>query len=378
MTKFLQFEPAFNVQSGRVVVWIIGCAGCRLEYCQESAIIETSSIFQPKTRLMKKIAINGFGRIGRAALKVIFETNDLELVGVNDLLSIENAAYLLKYDSNYGKYDRDIQINGDILTIDGKPVKYTSEKNIESLPWASLEVDVVIESTGIFTNQTDAEKHLAAGAKFVVISGPTKDTPTVVHGVNTEDGKVSVFSCASCTTNNISPIIEILGRRLGIKKAILNTTHAYTASQTLVDAPSKREPRMGRAAATNLAPAATGAAVATTKALPQYAGKFDGIAVRVPVPVGSISDITFIAERATSVQEINQILIEEAATSRYEKVVAVTDEPLVSSDIIKSPYAATVDLEMTRVVDGDLVKVMAWYDNEWGFTNQMIRQIQSI
>lgn len=327
---------------------------------------------------MKKIAINGFGRIGRAALKVIFETTDLELVGINDLMSIENAAYLLKYDTNYGKYEKAVTVEGDTILIDGKAIKYTSIRDIENLPWKELEAEVIIESTGIFTSQAAADQHLAAGAKFVVISGPTKDTPTVVHGVNTEAGKVAVFSCASCTTNNISPVIEILGRRLGIKKAILNTTHAYTASQTLVDAPSKREPRMGRAAANNLAPAATGAAIATTKALPQYAGKFDGIAVRVPVAVGSISDITFIAERPTSVEEINQILTEEAATPRYEKVLAVTDEPLVSSDIVKSPFAATVDLEMTRVVDGDLVKVMAWYDNEWGFTNQMIRQIQSL
>ncbi|PMD99302.1 type I glyceraldehyde-3-phosphate dehydrogenase [Siphonobacter sp. BAB-5405] len=327
---------------------------------------------------MKKIAINGFGRIGRAALKVIFETTDLELVGINDLMSIENAAYLLKYDTNYGKYEKEVTVEGDTILIDGKAIQYTSIRDIENLPWKELEAEVIIESTGIFTSQAAANQHLAAGAKFVVISGPTKDTPTVVHGVNTEAGKVAVFSCASCTTNNISPVIEILGRRLGIKKAILNTTHAYTASQTLVDAPSKREPRMGRAAANNLAPAATGAAIATTKALPQYAGKFDGIAVRVPVAVGSISDITFIAERPTSVEEINQILTEEAATPRYEKVLAVTDEPLVSSDIVKSPFAATVDLEMTRVVDGDLVKVMAWYDNEWGFTNQMIRQIQSL
>ncbi|WP_420156132.1 type I glyceraldehyde-3-phosphate dehydrogenase [Siphonobacter sp.] len=327
---------------------------------------------------MKKIAINGFGRIGRAALKVIFETNDLELVGINDLMSIENAAYLLKYDTNYGKYEKAVTVEGDTILIDGKAIRYTSIRDIENLPWKELEAEVVIESTGIFTSQAAGDRHIAAGAKFVVISGPTKDTPTVVHGVNTEEGKVAVFSCASCTTNNISPVIEILGRRLGIKKAILNTTHAYTASQTLVDAPSKREPRMGRAAANNLAPAATGAAIATTKALPQYAGKFDGIAVRVPVAVGSISDITFIAEHPTSVEEINQILTEEAATPRYEKVLAVTDEPLVSSDIVKSPFAATVDLEMTRVVDGDLVKVMAWYDNEWGFTNQMIRQIQSL
>lgn len=327
---------------------------------------------------MKKIAINGFGRIGRAALKIIFENNDLELVAVNDLMSIENAAYLLKYDSNYGKYEKEVRVEGDAIVVGGKVVKYHSIREIENLPWKSLGVDVVIESTGFFTNNADAEKHIASGAKFVVISGPTKDTPTVVHGVNTEEGKVSIFSCASCTTNSISPVIEILGRRLGIKKAILNTTHAYTASQTLVDAPSKREPRMGRAAGMNLAPAATGAAIATTKALPQYAGKFDGIAVRVPVSIGSISDITFVAERPTTVEEINQILTEEAATERYAQVVAVSDEPLVSTDIAKSTFAATVDLEMTRVVDGDLVKVMAWYDNEWGFTSQMIRQIQSL
>lgn len=327
---------------------------------------------------MKKIAINGFGRIGRSSLKVILESPDLELAGINDLMSIENAVYLLKYDSIYGKYEKKVSFEGEFIIIDDRRIKYTSKKDPLELPWKELEIDVVIESTGLFTNMVDAQKHLTAGSKFVVISGPTKDTPTIVHGVNTEEGKVSVFSCASCTTNNISPLIEILGRRIGIKKAILNTTHAYTASQTLVDAPSKREPRMGRTAGINLAPAATGAAIATTKALPQYAGKFDGVAVRVPVPVGSISDITFVTERNTSAEEINAILTEEAGTPRYEKVVSVTDEPLVSTDIIKSPFAATVDLEMTRVVDGDLVKVMAWYDNEWGFTNQMIRQIQEL
>jgi len=327
---------------------------------------------------MKRVAINGFGRIGRTALKIISETVDVEVVAINDLMSIENAAYLLKYDSNYGKYEKEVTVEGDTIRVDGKPIRYTSIREIESLPWKSVQAEVVIESTGIFTNNADAGKHVAAGAKYVVISGPTKDTPTVVHGVNTEDGRVAIFSCASCTTNSISPVIEILGRRLGIKKAILNTTHGYTASQSLVDAPSKREPRMGRAAGINLAPAATGAAIATTKALPQYAGKFDGIAVRVPVPVGSISDITFIAERNTTIEEINRILTEESGTSRYSKVLSVTSEPIVSADIIKSPYAATIDLEMTRVVDGDLVKVMAWYDNEWGFTSQMIRQIQSL
>ena len=324
---------------------------------------------------MKKISINGFGRIGRSSLKIIMQTPHLELVGINDLMTIENAVFLLKHDSIYGKYEKLVTHDADYIYIEEKKIRYTSIKDPAYLPWKKLDVEIVIESTGLFTNSADAEKHLAAGAKFVVISGPTKDTPTVVHGVNTEEGKVAIFSCASCTTNNISPIIEILGRRIGIKKAILNTTHAYTASQTLMDAPSKREFRMGRSAGINSAPAATGAAIATTKALPQYAGKFDGIAIRVPVAVGSISDITFIAERITTVAEINQVLTEEAQTPRYKSIVDVTDEPLVSTDIIKSPFAATIDLEMTRVVDGDLVKVMAWYDNEWGFTNQMIRQI---
>lgn len=327
-----------------------------------------------------KIGINGFGRIGRASLKVIMDTPGLEVVAINDLLTIDNAAYLLKYDSVYGIYDKDVSGNGDTLNVGSKKIKYLSVKDPAALPWKDLKVDTVIESTGLFTNREDAEKHIHAGAKHVVISGPTKsvDTPTIVHGVNTKDGKVAIFSCASCTTNNISPLIEIMGRRIGIKKAILNTTHAYTASQGLVDGPSKKKPRMGRAAAMNLVPATTGAAIATIKALPQYKGKFDGIAIRTPVVVGSMSDITFVAERPTSVEEINAILKEEAATDRYKKVVSVSEEPLVSTDIIQSTFASVVDAEMTRVVDGDLCKIMAWYDNEWGFTNQMIRQIKEL
>lgn len=327
--------------------------------------------------MKKKIAINGFGRIGRAALKLILDQKELELIAINDLMSIENAAYLLKYDTVYGMYEHEVKVHDDHLHIGGHNVKYFSEKNPENLPWKSLNIDVVVESTGLFTSREDAEKHVLAGASTVVISGPTSsvDVPTVVHGVNTEIGKVRIFSCASCTTNNTAPLIEILGRRIGIKKAILNTTHAYTASQSLVDAPSKKEFRMGRAAANNLAPAATGAAKAVTRALPQYEGKFDGIAVRTPVPVGSISDITFIAERNTSAEEINRVLREEAESNKYKGVLAVTDQQLVSSDIIKRPEATIVDLEMTRVVDGDLVKVMAWYDNEWGVTNQLIKQI---
>ncbi|HET7117565.1 MAG TPA: glyceraldehyde 3-phosphate dehydrogenase NAD-binding domain-containing protein [Hanamia sp.] len=328
---------------------------------------------------MKKIAINGFGRIGRASLKVIMDTPGLEVVAINDLLTIENAAYLLKYDSAYGIYNKDVSADGDYLKVGDKKISYLSIKNPAELPWKDLAIDTVIESTGLFTNREDAEKHIHAGAKQVVISGPTKsiDTPTVVHGVNTKDGKVAIFSCASCTTNNISPVIEIIGRRIGIKKAILNTIHAYTASQSLVDGPSKKKLRMGRAAAMNLVPASTGAAIATIKTLPQYEGKFDGIAIRTPVVVGSISDITFVAERKTSAEEINNILKEEAATGRYKKVISVSNEPLVSTDIIQSPFASTIDMEMTRVVDGDLCKILAWYDNEWGFTNQMIRQILS-
>jgi glyceraldehyde 3-phosphate dehydrogenase len=326
---------------------------------------------------MKKIAINGFGRIGRAALKIITDTSGLEVVAINDLMSIDNAAYLLRYDSVYGKYKKEVKVSGDHLQIGDKKIFFLSEKDPGKLPWKDLNIDIVIESTGFFTKREDAEKHILSGAKTVVISGPTKskNTPTVIHGVNTADGKTSIFSCASCTTNNVGPVIEIMNRRIGIKKAILNTTHGYTASQSLIDAPSKREFRMGRAAGMNLAPASTGAAIATTKALPELEGRFDGVAVRTPVVVGSISDITFLAARNTSANEINEILTEEATTDRYKLVLAVSDEPLVSTDIIQSPFASIVDLNMTRVVDGDLVKIMAWYDNEWGFTNQMIRQL---
>lgn len=326
---------------------------------------------------MKKIAINGFGRIGRAALKIIIDTPGLEIIAINDLMSIDNAAYLLRHDSVYGKYKKEVIASGDHLQVGDKKILFISEKDPGKLPWKNLNIDIVIESTGFFTKREDAEKHIYSGAKSVVISGPTKskNTPTVIHGVNTADGKTSIFSCASCTTNNIGPVMEIMIRRIGIKKAILNTTHAYTASQSLIDAPSKKEFRMGRAAGMNLAPASTGAAIATTKALPELEGKFDGVAVRTPVVAGSISDITFIAARNTSAKEINDVLTEESKTERYKLVLAVSDEPLVSTDIIQSPFASIVDLSLTRVVDGDLVKIMAWYDNEWGFTNQMIRQI---
>lgn len=329
---------------------------------------------------MKRIAINGMGRIGRAALKVILDTPSLEVVAVNDIISIENLVYLIKYDSVYGIYEKEVSHDGQNLLIDGVKIKYTSIKNPEQLPWKENTIEVVIESTGLFTAGEDAQKHIKAGAKTVVISAPTNslDTPTVVHGVNSKDGNTNIFSCASCTTNNISPVVEILGRRIGIKKAIMTTVHAYTASQGIVDKPSKKNFRMGRAGGVNLVPTTTGAAIATTKALPQYADKFDGVAIRVPIPVGSISDLTFVTEKPVTAKEVNTILKEEALTTRYAHVLDTTTEPIVSSDIVKSPYASTVDLSMTRVVDGDLLKVMTWYDNEWGFTNQMIRQILEI
>ncbi len=326
---------------------------------------------------MKRIAINGMGRIGRASLKVILNQPELNLVAVNDIIPIENIAYLIKYDSVYGIYEKKVSHDAENLIIDGQKIKYNSLKNPEELPWLEHSIDVVIESTGFFTTSEDARSHLSAGAKSVIISAPAKgeDIPTVVHGVNSKDGNTSIFSCASCTTNNISPVAEILGRRVGIKKAIMTTVHAYTASQGIVDAPSEKNFRMGRAGAANIIPTTTGAAIATTKALPEYIGKFDGVALRVPIPVGSISDLTFVTERAVQVEEVNAIFVEESKTPRYTKIVTTTTEPLVSSDIVKSPYAATIDLNMTRVVDGDLLKVMTWYDNEWGFTNQMLRQI---
>ncbi len=325
---------------------------------------------------MKKIAINGMGRIGRASLKIILNTPELELVAVNDIAPIDNIAYLLKYDSVHGAFEKDVKIEANNLVIDGEQIPFYNERNPADLPWSELGVEVVIESTGVFTKEEDAQKHVDAGAKIVILSGPTSSggVPTVVHGVNTKDGASTIFSCASCTTNNISPVIEILGRRLGIQKAIMTTVHANTSSNSIVDAPHKKA-RMGRTGFNNIIPTTTGAATATTKAMPEYVGIFDGMALRVPVAVGSVSDITLVTAKKTSKEEINKIFIEEAATDRYKNVIRVTNDAIVSSDIIKDPHAAIIDLEMTKVVDGDLVKVLAWYDNEWGFANQMIRQI---
>ena len=325
---------------------------------------------------MTTIAINGLGRIGRAAFKIILETPELELRAVNDLNAADDLAYLLNYDTVYGRYHKKVAPAPDGLTVDGKTYPVFREKDPARLPWRKLEIDIVLECTGVFNQQADLERHLAAGAKTVILSAPAKspEIATVVHGANsTHEPTTGIISCASCTTNCITPVVEVMGRRIGVQKAIMTTVHAYTATQAIVDRPNKRR-RRGRAAAVNLIPASTGAAIATTKALPQYAGKFDGIAVRVPVVIGSLADIVFLTSRRTTAEEVNTILTEEANSERYRGVLGVTDEPLVSSDIIQDPRASVVDLELTQVVDGNLVKVMSWYDNEWGYTSQMIRE----
>ncbi len=322
------------------------------------------------------IAINGLGRIGRAALKLTLDTPELELAAVNDLVPPDNLAYLLQYDTVYGRYQKKVSHDDEFLIIDDKKVPIFSHKDPADLPWDELEVDTVLECTGVFQKREGLEKHLHAGAKRVILSAPAKDEEvvTIVHGVNqSQDGVNQVISCASCTTNCITPVMEILDRRIGVKKALMTTIHAYTTSQGIVDGPSSKF-RRGRAGAANLVPTTTGAAVATTKALPHLKGLFDGAAIRAPVPVGSIADITIVTEKETTVEDINNIFREEAGSERYENVLDVVEDPIVSSDIIQNPRASIVDLSMTQVVDGDLVKVMSWYDNEWGYANQMIRE----
>lgn len=314
-----------------------------------------------------KVAINGFGRIGRAFYKLAKENSEIEIVAVNDLTSRENVEYLLRYDSVYGISKH---------TLDG--VKYLSEKDPSMLPWKDLDVDVVVESTGLFTSSEKAKAHIMAGAKRVVITAPIKDdeSPTVLMGMNEEKLKTcEISSNASCTTNAASPVLAILDEALGVEKALLNTVHAYTASQSIVDGPSKKDMREGRAAAQNIVPSSTGAAIAVTKTMPQLKGLFDGISIRVPVVAGSIADITFISKKNTTVEEVNEILKKAAGESRWKGIFAVTEEDLVSSDIKGNLHASIADLAFTRVVGGNLVKVLAWYDNEMGYTNTLVRHI---
>jgi glyceraldehyde 3-phosphate dehydrogenase len=325
-----------------------------------------------------KVAINGLGRIGRSILKLVLDEPSFELVAVNDLVDAESLAYLLRFDTVYGRYSKPVVVDGGDLVVAGHEVRTLSTRDPLELPWRELAVDVVFECTGALTRREDLEMHVRAGARTVLLSAPSKggEVETVVHGVNAPDGASAIISCASCTTNCITPVVEIVGRRLGFAKAMMTTVHAYTSSQSIVDGPSKSF-RRGRAAAANLVPTTTGAALATTRALPEYAGLFDGIAIRAPIAVGSIADITFVTSRKTTVDEVNQIFAEEAETDRYFGVLGVSRDALVSSDIVGDPRASVVDLELTRVVGGDLLKVMSWYDNEWGYANQMVREALS-
>ncbi len=329
-----------------------------------------------------RVAINGAGRIGRAFLKLAEEREELEVVALNDLTSIDNIAYLLKYDTTYGTTPYEIKAEAGKLFIKGREVAYLSEKDPANLPWKDLNVDVVVESTGFFTDYSTARTHITAGAKKVVISAPAKGVPAdategmVLMNINCDSlVEKIVTSNASCTTNASSPVIAILKDTIGIEKAILNTTHAYTASQSLVDGPSKKDMREGRAAAMNMVPSSTGAAKAVGEVITDLSGRFDGISVRVPIVAGSLADITFIAKRDTTVEEVNEILTKASQEQGWKNIFAVTNEELVSSDIKGNTHASIADLSMTRVVGGNLVKVLAWYDNEMGYTNTLVHHV---
>jgi glyceraldehyde 3-phosphate dehydrogenase len=335
-----------------------------------------------------RIAINGFGRIGRLFFRAAFESPDLEIVAVNDLGDVENLAYLLKYDTVYGRYGKDVKAdlpNGK-LVVDGTEITFLQVKDPTQLPWGALKVDIIIESTGLFESYEGNKVHLAAGAKRVVITAPAKDEDgpdgkTVLMGINEDDLKTcAITSNGSCTTNSASPVIQVLSENPGIVKAILSTVHSYTATQSIVDGPVRggKDYRRGRAAAQNISPSTTGAAIAVTRAIPSLKGMFDGMAFRVPSINGSISDITFVAKRKTSVEEINRILTDAAASPRWQGILKVTDEQLVSSDIVGDPYGAIVDLGFTKVIDGDLVKVLSWYDNEAGYVATLVKHVEKI
>jgi len=337
-----------------------------------------------------RIAINGFGRIGRAAFKIALLQKDIEVVAINDLTDPRVLAHLLQYDTVYGKYDKTVTANEQkpvkskdcvgSLRVGNKNIPVLSQKEPNKLPWKALGVDVVIESTGFFTKQKDAKLHLKAGARAVVISAPAKDeeTQTYVRGVNTGNGvSEKIVSNASCTTNCISPVVSVVQDAFGIEKAMMTTIHSYTSTQNIVDGPHK-DPRRGRAAAQNIVPTTTGAAIATTKAIPELAGKFDGMAVRVPTIDGSISDITMIVSRDVTEAEVNKAFVKASKNPRFKNILSVTDEPLVSSDIIGSPYSAIVDVNFTKVVDGNMLKVLAWYDNEWGYSNRLVEMVREM
>lgn len=325
-----------------------------------------------------KIAINGFGRIGRAAFRILLEHPEAEVVAVNDPGNPEMLAHLLKYDTVYGKFSREVKIQGTGLSVHEKNYPLLAERDATKLPWKTLNVDVVLECTGIFLKKEDAVKHLESGAKKVILSAPAKgdNIQTYVLGVNDNELEATqekIISNASCTTNCLAPVMKILVDTIGVKKAVMTTVHAYTADQNLVDGSHKNDFRRARAAAQNIIPTTTGAARTAAKVIPSLSGVFDGYAIRVPVPTGSLSDITIVAKRNTSKEEVNSIF-EKAAQTTHRGIIEASHEPLVSSDIIKNPASAIVDLSLTMVVDGDLVKVVAWYDNEWGYSSRLVEE----
>ncbi len=325
--------------------------------------------------MSKKIAINGFGRIGRNAFKLAFERSDIEIAAINDLTDTKTLAYLLKHDSTYGNYHREVSFNENSIIVDGKEIRVFAEKDPVNLPWSQLEIDVVIEATGLFVDPAKARAHINAGAKKVVISAPAKGEGAkfIVLGVNenTLTREDEIISNASCTTNCIAPVMAVLEREFGIEKSMMTTVHSYTASQRLLDAPAK-DLREARSAAENIVPTTTGAAIATAKVIPALEGKFDGLSVRVPIPTVSLSDITAVLRRNVSIDEINEVFRRAAKQPFYQGILGVTDEPLVSSDFKGNSHSCVVDLALTNVVAGNLVKVVAWYDNEWGYSNRLI------
>ncbi|MFZ5559828.1 MAG: type I glyceraldehyde-3-phosphate dehydrogenase [Patescibacteria group bacterium] len=332
-----------------------------------------------------KVAINGFGRIGRTFFRLAHERHELRIVAINDLGDLENLASLLKHDSVYRDYNHKVSIDVKArkLIVDNQRIEFLQEKDPAKLPWKKLGIDVTVESTGFFESFESAGAHLKAGAKRVVITAPAKDDDesyklgaTVLLGINEKDmAKVKITSNGSCTTNAVAPVVAVLSEKPGIKKAVLNTTHAYTAAQRIVDGPDAKDWRRGRAGAISLVPSTTGAAIAVTKAVKNLKGLFDGIAIRTPVPTVSLADITFIANRKTSVEEINNILTQAAKKSHWKGILGVTKEQLVSSDFIGITTASIVDLNFTKVIDDDLVKVLAWYDNEWGYSASLVEHV---
>jgi glyceraldehyde 3-phosphate dehydrogenase len=328
-----------------------------------------------------KIGINGFGRIGRNAFKLAFDRSDLEVVAVNDLTDTKTLAYLLKHDSNYGTYKHDVSYDDKGIIVNGQHIQVTAEKDPAALPWGDLEVDIVIESTGRFTEKETAELHIKAGAKRVIISGPSKSdgVDTIVLGANEDkiEGASQVISNASCTTNSLGAVMAVLDAEFGVQKSLLTTVHSYTASQALQDAPAK-DLREGRNAAENIVPTTTGAAIAVTKTLPQLEGKFDGLSIRVPTPVVSISDVTVLFERDVTVEEINNAFKKAASEPYYQGILGVSEEPLVSRDYIGNSHSGVVDLLLTKVVGGNLAKVMVWYDNEWGYSNRLVELVADV